>query len=90
MTCHQTGDVEDIRHGVSVCASIDSLIEYFGERECDYSPEYVGRLVLVELAGEPSEDDDHDEEHGATLIAPTAVVSVQPIPAALRAVIEHQ
>jgi hypothetical protein len=89
-TCGQSGEVEDTRHGVSVCDSIDSLIKYFGERECDYSPEYIDRLVLVEVAGDPSADDDHDEEYGATLIMPTVVVSVQPVPAALRAVIEHQ
>lgn len=83
------GDVEDVRHGVSACASLDDLIAYFGSRDCDYGPEYIDRLRVVEVEGGCSDDDDHDADYGAYLVEPTRIVAVHPVPDGLRAVIQH-
>jgi hypothetical protein len=80
----------DTRRGVSVCTDLDDLVDYFAECECDYGPEYIDRLVVIELEGSLSEDDDFDADRGAYLIYPSRIVSVQPVPDELRAVVAHQ
>ncbi|MGL5911771.1 MAG: hypothetical protein ACRCZP_17345 [Phycicoccus sp.] len=82
--CDGSGRVEDVRQGISVCRSVDDLCDYFAER-VDHHDDYVSTLVMVELEGRLSEDDDHD--HGTAgrplLILPSAVVAVTPVPAEL-------
>lgn len=87
-TCGGAGEIEDIRHGVSVCSDIDALVDYFTGRDIAHSADYVDRLVVVELEGQQSHDDDHDAHDGAYLLLPTRVVSVRPVPDELRAVIQ--
>jgi hypothetical protein len=62
--------------GVSVCRSIESLVQYFR-----YRAAYLGDdSVLVELEGEPVEDDqDVDADEGALLVRPTRIVRVIPL-----------
>jgi len=69
-------DDEDIRRGVSTCASIDDLVAYY--RLAGGDPD---GCVLVELAGSRADVLDHDHEAGAVLIYPSAILSVTPVPA---------
>jgi hypothetical protein len=84
------GDVEDIRHGVSVCADLADLIDYTTEHEVEHAASYIDQLVLIELAGALSDDDDHDAADGAYLLLPERIVSVQPVTGDLRDAIEYQ
>lgn len=67
------------RHGVSVCGSIDELVDYFRtvagwvDEDC----------VVVELDGYHSDDTDEDAHVGALLVCPTRIVSVTPVNAEL-------
>lgn len=67
---------EDTRNGVSVCRTINDLIEYFAQAGGDPSD-----CNLIELEGTPAEDDDHDTHLGALLIHPTNITNVQPVTA---------
>lgn len=72
----------DPRRGVSVCATEHALAQYFAARaaDCGFDAEFLSGLVLVELTGALSEEDDVDAAEGALLILPTQVVSVHPVP----------
>lgn len=87
--CDGTGQYEDIRYGVSACLDLNDLIDYFADRECDYSDTYIDGLVVVTFEGQRAQDDDHDEDDGAVLAWPERIVSVDPVPTELRAVIQH-
>lgn len=63
------------RYGVSVCGSVDDLVEYFR-----IAGGWVDETVLVELDGHYSHDTDEDAHAGAILICPTRIVSVIPTP----------
>jgi hypothetical protein len=54
-----------------VFGDVDALYRYMAERDAD-----VDDAVLVELEGEPSDDDDFDADEGALLVHPTRIVSV--------------
>ena len=74
-TCGGSRKVTDARYGVSVCEDLDDLVEYFGQ---------IGGVnfddaVLVELAGEYSDDDGHDAHLGEELILPTEIISITPM-----------
>lgn len=69
--CSGAGEVEDVRSGVSCCRSLDALRDYFSER--DY---YTEGCVVVEMAGELSDDDDWEADCGAVLIHPAQIVRV--------------
>lgn len=71
--CRGRGYVEDVRRGVSVCASLDDLRAYLAQRE------WSRDCVVLELEGELSEDEDHDAAGGALLILPTRIVAVHPV-----------
>lgn len=65
------------RYGVSVCDSIDTLVDYFRT-----AGGYVDEdMVLVELHGYRSDDTDEDHHAGAILVCPTRIVSVTPLSA---------
>jgi hypothetical protein len=86
----QNGEVEDIRYGVSTCYDLDDLVTYFDGRDCDHTDAELDELVLVTVEARMAEDDDHDAQDGATLVWPTRIVSVEPIPAELRDVLRTQ
>lgn len=73
--CDGTGEREDVRHGVSTCASLDDLIAYFQQVGGD-----LDNTVLVELDATRAQDLDHDHELGAVLVHPYRIVSVIPTP----------
>lgn len=78
------GGFGDPRRGVSVCWSTDVLAAYFQARQRDgigYDEDFLATLVLVELDGEPSDEEDEDATEGAELIIPTEILSVGPLPA---------
>lgn len=68
------GQIEDVRHGVSTCGSVEDLITYLRTVGCDLTD-----TVLVELDGTYAADDDHDKHLGAVLIHPTKILSVIPV-----------
>ena len=68
-------DADDIRHGVSVCDSIESLAEYFAQAGINLSDD----CSIVTLTGNWSDEDDADGELGALLIIPTEVLDVTPV-----------
>jgi hypothetical protein len=63
------------QYGVSVCDSIDSLVQYF-RRAGGYVDD---SMVIVELVGYRSYEQDEDHEAGAILVFPTRIVSVTPV-----------
>lgn len=74
LRCYGETIVDNARHGVSVCADEDDLIEYLAQVGPD-----MENTVLVELTGEYSDDDAHDAHLGEELIFPTEIVSVTPV-----------
>lgn len=84
----QWGGNSDPRRGISVCVNEYALADYFvARRDCGYDEGFLSTLVLVELDGELSDEEDHDAAEGAYLIIPTRVVSVTPVPADMIAAI---
>lgn len=73
-TCGGTHEVEDVRYGISCCRSVDDLVDYLAQTGAD-----LDDCVLVEMAGNISDDDDHDAELGAVLLLPTRICSVTPV-----------
>jgi hypothetical protein len=72
--CDGTGEIHRTRrHGVAVFPSREGLYRYLAWKS-DAGTE--GRVV-VELTGELSEDFDLDADHGALLVFPDRVVSVE-------------
>lgn len=68
-------NAEDVRHGVSVCDSIEELATYLAGSGIEWTFE----SVVVELDGYDADEDDQDAHLGARLIIPTEIVSVTPI-----------
>ena len=73
-TCNGAREVEDARYGISVCADEDDLVKYLATVGADFD-----NTVLVELAGDYSDDEGHDAHLGEELILPTEIVSVVPV-----------
>ena len=70
--CEGSGEIDDSsREGVSVFPDVDGLYRYMRRREAD-----IDGSLLVELEGEPAEDEDFDADEGALLIRPTRIVNV--------------
>lgn len=72
----------DPRHGVSVCWSEGTLISYFATRAAQgigYDADFLGTLVVVELDGDASDEEDQDAAEGAELVLPTRIVDVRPL-----------
>ncbi len=63
------------RHGVSVCDSIEDLAGYIAQTGIPFDTDYV----VVEVAGESSDEVDEDAHLGARLVLPTEIISVEPI-----------
>jgi len=72
--CGGDGWVEDVRHGVSACLTLDDLRAYFLSRGADLED-----TVLVEMEAEWAEDEDFDVDAGAVLVIPREIVRVTPI-----------
>ena len=73
--CEGNGEIDDSeRRGVSVFPGEEGLYSYLGRRGADISD-----AVLVELEGEPSDDDDFDADDGALLVHPTRIVDQRPL-----------
>lgn len=79
-TCEGTGQVEDTRYGVSVCADEDDLVEYLAQ----VGGADLGNAVLVELNGTCSDDEALDAHLGEELLLPTEIVSVTELGDGLR------
>lgn len=76
------GGSGDPRRGVSVCGTEDMLARYFAAHaDAGFDPEFLATLVLVEVEGDLSDEDDQDADQGAYVVIPTRVVSVGPVPA---------
>ncbi|MEV8439203.1 hypothetical protein AB0425_17650 [Actinosynnema sp. NPDC051121] len=73
--CDGTGEREDVRRGVSTCASIEDLVAYFRQVGVEFDD-----TVLVELDADRADDLDHDHELGAVLVHPYRIVSTTPTP----------
>jgi hypothetical protein len=68
--CEGSGEIDDSsREGVSVFPDEDGLYRYMLKRDTR-----LGKCLLVELEGDPSEDEDFDADEGALLILPTRIV----------------
>jgi len=79
-TCQGSGEIHRTRrHGIAVFPSREGLYRYLAWK----SDAEVESQVVVELAGELSEDRDLDADHGALLILPEELVSVEPLDAAV-------
>lgn len=72
--CGGEGWVEDVRHGVSACLTLDDLKAYFLSRGAD-----LEGTVLIEMEAEMAEDEDFDADAGAVLVIPYEIVRVTPI-----------
>jgi hypothetical protein len=75
-TCQGTGEIHRTqRRGVAVFPAREGLYRYLAWKN---DAEGDGKVV-VELAGELSDDCDLDADHGALLVLPERVVSVEPL-----------
>ncbi len=74
-SCDGTGQVDDIRYGVSVCRSLEDLAAYYATVGGDLTD-----AVVVELDGGLSDDEGHDANLGEVLVLPDRIVSVTPVP----------
>jgi hypothetical protein len=73
-TCEGSGEIHRTqRHGVAVFPSREGLYRYLAWKD----DAGVEGKVVVELAGSLSEDRDLDADHGALLVFPDRVVSVE-------------
>ena len=71
--CQGSGEIDDSeRDGISVFPDEDGLYRYMRKRDAN-----LDGSVLVELEGEPSQDEDFDADEGALLIHPTRIVDVR-------------
>ncbi|MGY5765008.1 hypothetical protein ACXET9_07405 [Brachybacterium sp. DNPG3] len=66
-------DDERSRLGVSVCADLESLLDYYYEHQLPIGDD----PVIITLEGEPSGDLPLDAAAGEHLIIPTRVVSIE-------------
>jgi hypothetical protein len=82
-TCQGTGEIDDTeRRGIAVFPNREGLYRYLAWKGAE-----VEEKVVVELAGSLSEDRDLDADHGALLIFPDRIVTVEPLDAeAVRAI----
>jgi hypothetical protein len=71
--CGGSGEIDDSeRDGISVFPDEDGLYRYMRKRDAN-----LDGSVLVELEGEPSQDEDFDADEGALLVHPTRIVDVR-------------
>lgn len=76
--CGGSGEISQTRRrGVAVFPSREGLYRYLAWKDAD-----VEERVVVELAGDLSDDQDLDADHGALLVFPDRIVSVEPLDAA--------
>lgn len=75
-TCQGTGEIHQTqRRGVAVFPAREGLYRYLAWKD---DADLDGKVV-VELEGELSDDCDLDADHGALLVLPERVVSVEPL-----------
>lgn len=63
-------EIEDVRHGVSVCESVEELATYIAQSGVPVADQ----AVIVELEADLADDEDHDAHLGARLVHPTAII----------------
>lgn len=77
-TCQGSGEIHRTqRRGIAVFPAREGLYRYLAWK----SDANVEGKVVVELAGEMSEDRDLDADHGALLVFPEELLSVEPLDA---------
>ena len=77
-TCQGSGEIHRTRRqGIAVFPAREGLYRYLAWK----SDASVEGKVVVELAGEISDDCDLDADHGALLVFPRELVSVEPLDA---------
>jgi hypothetical protein len=71
--CEGSGEIDDSeRDGISVFPDEDGLYRYMRKRDAS-----LDGSMLVELEGDPSDDEDFDADEGALLVHPTRIVDVR-------------
>ncbi|AHI04358.1 hypothetical protein CFAL_12135 (plasmid) [Corynebacterium falsenii DSM 44353] len=68
-------DLEDTRHGVSVCNSREELAEYLAQTGIPFQDDWE----LLEIDGPYSDEEDEDEHLGCSLILPTEIIARETI-----------
>lgn len=69
----ETGEsVEDVRRGISSCASVEDLAAYIAGSAIEWGID----PVLLEMEADIADDDDHDADRGAVLVWPTRIATV--------------
>jgi len=69
--CEGSGEIdESSREGVSVFPDEDGLYRYMLKRDAE-----LEGCMLVELAGEPTGEEDFDADEGALLVRPTRILA---------------
>jgi len=73
--CEGSGEINRTRRrGIAVFPSREGLYRYLVERDAE-----LGGKVIVEIAGQPSEDLDLDADCGALLVFPEQIREVRPL-----------
>ena len=73
--CKGSGEIDETeREGVSVFPDVDGLYRYMVKRDAD-----LRGSLLVELEGEPADDEDFDADEGAVLVRPRRIVGREPV-----------
>jgi hypothetical protein len=86
-TCQGSGEIQRTqRRGIAVFPRREGLYRYLAWKN-DAS---IENKVVVEMSGELSDDCDLDADHGAMLIFPQHLVSVEPLDAAVVAAIRDR
>ncbi|MGL5910299.1 MAG: hypothetical protein ACRCZP_09880, partial [Phycicoccus sp.] len=77
-SCHwnEIDSEEYTRSGVSTCETREDLAAYLADSGIPYG---AGEWVIVELAGDVSDDTPYDAQFGEILIHPTEIISVAPM-----------
>jgi RecJ-like exonuclease len=84
--CEGTGYITDAkRDGVSVFPEEEGLYRYMVERDAELED-----CVVIELEGEPSDDEDFDADEGALLVKPTRICDVRGIDQEMVSMIRRQ
>lgn len=77
--CLGDGEIDHtVRRGVAVFPTREGLYRYLAERDDE-----LGGKVVVEVAGELSEERDLDADTGALLVLPSAILAVDPLDVSL-------
>jgi len=68
-------EIEDVRHGVSACRTIEDLAAYLAQTGVPMPDD----AVIVEVSGPLSDDTDHDANLGVSLNLPDTLGEITPV-----------